>query len=153
MTDSKSSTQGAQPKPAAASAGSGKQGDGQGEGQRGNGGEMAWPGGIDPAAFSTAYGQSLIEMQRQWLEGLGQMQRDYLSFLGERMRKDIEAAKRMAECSDMQAAMELQSAFVATARDDYMEEAQKLLAQGRELTESCIERLAEAQSRDGSASH
>ena len=99
---------------------------------------------MDPNLLGAAYGQTMLEMQREWLAGMGQMQRDYLTFLGERMRKDIEVAKRMAECRDVQAAMELQSAFVETARDDYLEEAQKLLDMGRELTESCVERLAEA---------
>lgn len=98
---------------------------------------------MDPN-LGAAYGQTMLEMQRDWLAGMGQIQRDYLTFIGERMRKDIEIAKRMAECRDVQAAMELQSAFVETARDDYMDEAHKLLAMGRELTESCVERLAEA---------
>lgn len=147
MNESKSSAERGQAKTSAGSAGSGEPGSGNGSGHG------AWTGGIDPTAFGASYGESLLEMQRQWLAGMGQMQRDYLSFLGERMRKDIEIAKRMAECRDVQAAMELQSAFVATARDDYVEEAQKLLAQGRELTESCIERLAEAQKGGGSASN
>jgi hypothetical protein len=89
----------------------------------------------------------MLEMQREWLTGMGQIQRDYLTFLGERMRKDIEIARRMAECRDMKAAMELQTAFVETAREDYMEEAQKLFALGREITEHCVERLAEAPAR------
>ena len=97
---------------------------------------------MDPNLLSAA-GQTMLEMQREWLAGMGQMQRDYLTFIGERMRKDIEIAKRMAECRDVQAAMELQTAFVETARDDYLEEAQKLLAMGRELTETCVERLAD----------
>lgn len=99
---------------------------------------------MDPNLFGMAYSQTMLEMQREWIAGMGQIQRDYLTFLGERMRKDIEIAKRMAECRDMQAAMELQSAFVETAREDYMEEAQKLIALGREITEHCVERLAEA---------
>jgi hypothetical protein len=107
------------------------------------GDESAFPA-MDPNLLGAAYGQTMLEMQREWLAGMGQIQRDYLTFIGERMRKDIEIAKRMAECRDVQAAMELQSAFVETARDDYLEEAQKLLAMGRELTESCVERLAEA---------
>jgi len=146
MSESKTGAQGVQAKPAAAQAG----GANGGNGARGAGtGDGAWPGGLDPAAFGATYGQTLLEMQREWLAGMGQMQREYLSFLGERMRKDIEIAKRMAECRDVQAAMELQTAFVETARDDYMEEAQKLLARGRELTETCIERLAESQDRSG----
>ena len=107
----------------------------------GDGGAM-FPA-MDPNVFGAAYGQTMLEMQREWLAGMGQIQRDYLTFLGERMRKDIEIAKRLAECRDMQAAMELQSAFVETAREDYMGEAQKLLALGREMTEHCVERLAE----------
>ncbi len=99
---------------------------------------------MDPNFLGAVYGQTMLEMQREWLVGMGQIQRDYLSFVGERMRKDIEIAKRMAECRDVQAVMELQSAFVETARDDYLEEAQKLLDRGRELTETCVERLAEA---------
>ncbi len=102
---------------------------------------------MDPNLLGAAYGQTMLEMQREWLAGMGQIQRDYLTFVGERMRKDIDIAKRMAECRDMQAAMELQSAFVETARDDYMDEAQKLLAMSRELTESCVERLAEASAK------
>ena len=112
-------------------------------GATGAGDESAFPA-MDPNLLGAAYGQTVLEMQREWLAGMGQMQRDYLTFIGERMRKDIEIAKRMAECRDVQAAMELQSAFVETARDDYLEEAQKLLAMSRELTESCVERLAEA---------
>jgi hypothetical protein len=104
---------------------------------------------MDPNLLGAAYGQTMLEMQREWLAGMGQIQRDYLTFIGERMRKDIEIAKRMAECRDVQAAMELQSAFVETARDDYLEEAQKLLDMGRELTESCVERLAEAPKSNG----
>jgi hypothetical protein len=111
----------------------------------GDGGTM-FPA-MDPNLFGAAYGQTMLEMQREWLTGMGQIQRDYLTFLGERMRKDIEIARRMAECRDMKAAMELQSAFVETAREDYMEEAQKLLALGREITEHCVERLAEAPAR------
>lgn len=98
---------------------------------------------MDTSAVGAAFGQTMLELQRGWLVGMGQMQRDYLTFLGERMRKDIEIAKRIAECRDMQAALELQSAFVETARDDYMEEAQKVLAKSRELTEHCVECLAE----------
>jgi hypothetical protein len=97
---------------------------------------------IDPNLLNAA-GQTMLEMQREWLVGVGQMQRDYLTFIGERMRKDIEIAKRMAECRDVKAAMDLQAAFVETARDDYLEEAQKLLAMSRDLTETCVERLAE----------
>jgi hypothetical protein len=93
------------------------------------------------------YSQTVLEMQREWLVGMGQMQRDCLNFLGERMRKDIEIAKRMAECSDAKAAMELQAAFVETARDDYLEEAQRLFALSREMAENCVERLAEAPAR------
>lgn len=141
MSETKPAADGARAKSASAHGGNEAKGRANGDGDL--------PGGIDPAAFGATYGQSLLEMQRQWLAGMGQMQREYLSFLGERMRKDIEIAKRMAECRDVQAAMELQTAFVETARDDYMEEAQKLLAQGRELTQSCIERLAEVQSRGG----
>jgi hypothetical protein len=74
---------------------------------------------------------------------MGQLQRDYLGFLGERVRKDVEIAKRMAECRDLKAAFELQTAFVETAREDYMQEAQKLLAMSREMAESCAERLAD----------
>jgi hypothetical protein len=108
---------------------------------------------IDPNLFGAAYGQTMLEMQREWLTGMGQIQRDYLTFLGDRMRKDIEIAKRMAECRDMQAAMQLQTAFVETAREDYMEEAQKLLALGREITEHCVERLAEVPAKtNGGAS-
>lgn len=91
-----------------------------------------------------SYGQTMLDLQREWLVGMGQLQRDYLSFLGERVRKDIEIAKRMAECRDMQAALELQSAFVETARDDYMEETQKVLAKSREIAEHCVECLAQA---------
>lgn len=105
---------------------------------------------MDPNVFGAVYGQTMLEMQREWLAGMGQIQRDYLAFLGERMRKDIEIAKRMAECRDMQAAMELQSAFVETAREDYMEEAQKLLALGREITEHCVEWLADVPARTNS---
>jgi len=143
MSETKS---GAQAKPAAAEVGDVNGGNGVGGVGMGNG---TWPGGIDPAVVGATYGRTLLEMQRHWLAGMGQMQRECLSFLGERMRKDIEIAKRMAECRDVQAAMELQTAFVETARDDYMEEAQKLLAQGRELTETCIERLAQAQNGVG----
>jgi hypothetical protein len=99
--------------------------------------------GVDPNMMGAAYGQTMLELQREWLVGMGQMQRDYLSFLGERMRKDIEIARRIAECRDVQAALELQSAFVETAREDYMEEAQKVLAKSRELTEHCVECLAD----------
>lgn len=98
---------------------------------------------IDPGQMGGAYGQTMLELQRDWLVGMGKLQRDYLSFLGERMRKDVEIAKRMAECRDFKAAMELQTAFVETAREDYVEEAQKLFAMSRELAESCTERLAE----------
>ena len=98
-----------------------------------------------------SYGQTMLDVQREWLVGMGQLQRDYLSFLGERVRKDVEIAKRMAECRDMQAALELQSAFVETARDDYMEEAQKVLAKSREITEHCVECLAQVSNKaDGS---
>jgi hypothetical protein len=99
---------------------------------------------MDPNVFAAAYGQTMVELQREFLVGMGQIQRDYLTFVGERMRKDVEIAKRMATCRDMKAAMELQSAFVETARDDYLEEAQKMLAMGRDLTEACMGRLAEA---------
>jgi hypothetical protein len=99
--------------------------------------------GLDTDAFNSA-GQAMLEMQRDWLVGMGKMQRDYLTFVGERMRKDIEMSKRMAECRDMKAAMELHTAFVETARDDYLEEAQRLIAMGQELTESCVGRLADA---------
>lgn len=98
---------------------------------------------MDPNLMGKAYGQTMLELQREWLVGMGQMQRDYLSFLGERVRKDIEIFKRIAGCRDMQAALELQSAFVETAREDYIEEAQKLLAKSRELTEHCVECLAD----------
>ncbi len=90
-----------------------------------------------------AYGQTMLDLQREWLVGMGQLQRDYLTFLGERVRKDVEIAKRMAECRDMQAALELQSAFVETARDDYLEETQKVLAKSREITEHCVDCLAQ----------
>lgn len=110
-------------------------------GEAGNGAAF---GGADQGFAGAAYGQTMLEMQREWLVGMGQMQRDYLTFIGDRMRKDIDIAKRMAECRDIKAAMELQSAYVETARDDYLEEAQKLLAMGRELTENCTDRLAEA---------
>lgn len=102
---------------------------------------------MDPNLLGAAYGRTMLELQREWLVGMGQLQRDYLTFLGERMRKDIEIAKRMAECRDVQAAMELQTAFVETARDDYMEEAQKALAKGREIAEHCVECLAEVPRR------
>ena len=109
---------------------------------------------MDPNVFGAVYGQTMLEMQREWLAGMGQIQRDYLAFLGERMRKDIEIAKRMAECRDVKAAMELQTAFVETAREDYMEEAQKLLTLGREITEHCVERLAEMPTKpNGEPSH
>jgi|GEM_PF-1759918 len=106
---------------------------------------------MDPNVFVTTYGQTMLELQREFLVGMGQMQRDYLTFVGERMRKDVEIAKRIAACRDMKAAMELQSAFVETTRDDYLEEAQKLLAMGRELTEACVERLAEAPAKANGA--
>jgi hypothetical protein len=105
--------------------------------------------GMDANPMSS-YGQTMLDMQREWLVGMGQLQRDYLTFVGERVRKDIEIAKRMAECRDMQAALELQSAFVETARDDYMEETQKVLAKSREITEHCVECLAQvANKADG----
>lgn len=98
---------------------------------------------MDPNAMGAAFGQTMLELQREWLVGMGQMQRDYLTFVGERMQKDIEIAKRIAECRDVQAALELQSAYVETTREDYMEEAQKVLAKSRELTEHCIECLTD----------
>ncbi len=100
---------------------------------------------IDPGQMGNAYGQAMLELQRDWLVGMGKLQRDYLGFLGERMRKDVEIAKRMAECRDVKAAMELQTAFVETAREDYLEEAQKLFQMSREMAESCAERLAKIQ--------
>ncbi len=100
-------------------------------------------GAFDPNLMGAAYSQTVLEMQREWLIGMGQLQRDYLTFIGERMRKDVEIAKRIAECRDMKAAVELQSAFAETAREDYMSEAQRMLATARELTEHCVERLAE----------
>jgi hypothetical protein len=103
---------------------------------------------LDPHV-GAAYGQSMLELQREFIVGMGQLQRDYLTFVGERMRKDIDIAKRMAECRDMKAAVELQSAFVETAREDYLEEAQKLLAMGRDLTESYVQRLAEVPRKIG----
>lgn len=122
-------------------------------GPAGNGDGAALPA-IDPNVFAAAYGQTMLEVQREFLVGMGQMQRDYLTFIGERMRKDVEIAKRMATCRDMKAAMELQGAFVETARDDYLEEAQKMLAMGRDLTEACMERLTDAPRRlDGSQTH
>lgn len=96
-----------------------------------------------PNQLGAAYGESMLQMQREWLVGMGQIQRDYLTFIGERMRKDIEIARRMADCRDVQAALELQTTFVETARDDYLEEAQKLLAKSREITEHCVDCLAE----------
>lgn len=101
---------------------------------------------LDPN-FGAAYGQNILELQREFILGMGQLQRDYLTFVGERMRKDIDIAKRMAECRDMKAAVELQSTFVETAREDYLEEAQKLLAMGRDLTETYVQRLAEVPSK------
>ena len=98
--------------------------------------------GIDPGAMGTAYSQAMLDLQRDWLVGMSKLQRDYLGFLGERMRKDVEVAKQMSECRDMNAAVELQAGFVNAAREDYVEEAQKLLAMSREMAESCIERLA-----------
>lgn len=98
--------------------------------------------GIDPAVMGTVYSQAMLDLQRDWLVGMSRLQSDYLGFLGERMRKDVEVAKRMAECRDMNAAVELQAGFVNTAREDYVEEAQKLLAMSREMAESCVERLA-----------
>ena len=103
---------------------------------------------FDPK-FGAAYGQTMLELQREFILGMGQLQRDYLTFVGERMRKDIDIAKRMAECRDMKAAVELQSAFVETAREDYLEEAQKLLAMGRDLTETYVQRLAEMPKKVG----
>lgn len=113
---------------------------------RGNGDGLAG----DPALFNANLGHTMLELQREWIAGMGQIQRDYLSFVGERMRKDIEVAKRMAECRDVQAAMELQAAFVETAREDYMAEAHKLIEMSREMTQSCIERLSETPGRDTS---
>lgn len=103
---------------------------------------------LDPK-FGAAYGQSMLELQREFILGMGQLQRDYLTFVSERMRKDIDVAKRMAECRDMKAAVELQSAFVETAREDYLEEAQKLLVMGRDLTETYVQRLAEVPKKVG----
>jgi len=100
---------------------------------------------IDPGQMGSAYGQAMLDLQRDWLVGMGKLQRDYLGFLGERMRKDVEIAKRMAECRDVKAAMDLQTAFVETAREDYLEEAQKIFQMSREMAESCAERLAEIQ--------
>ena len=97
--------------------------------------------GMDPGVMSTAYSQAMLDLQRDWLVGMGKLQRDYLGFLGERMRKDVEVAKRMAECRDVNAALELQTAFVDAAREDYIEEAQKLLAMSREMADNCVERL------------
>ena len=98
---------------------------------------------LDPSLWGTAYSQAMLDLQRDWLVGMSKLQRDYLGFLGERMRKDVEVAKKMAECRDMSAAVELQAGFVNAAREDYVEEAQKLLAMSREMAESCIERLAD----------
>lgn len=98
---------------------------------------------LDPSRMGTAYSQAMLDQQRDWLVSMSKLQRDYLGFLGERMRKDVEVAKQMAECRDMNAAVELQADFVNAARQDYIEEAQKLLAMSREMAESCIERLAE----------
>jgi len=111
-------------------------------------GETAGFPAMDPN-FGVAYGQTMLELQREFIVGMGQLQRDYLTFIGERMRKDIEIAKRMAECRDMKAAMELQSAFVETASEDYLEEAQKMLAMGRDLTEAYVQRLAEVPKKTG----
>ncbi len=97
--------------------------------------------GMDPGVMGTAYSQAMLDLQRDWLVGMGKLQRDYLGFLGERMRKDVEVAKRMAECRDVNAALELQTAFVDAAREDYIEEAQKLLAMSREMADNCVERL------------
>jgi hypothetical protein len=44
--------------------------------------------------------------------------------------------------------LELQTAFVDTAREDYMEVVQKLMALSREMAESCAGRLAKV-SKDG----
>ena len=127
--------------------------DGNGHGAHSlGGGEPGWPTGLDPAAM-TAFGQAWLELQREWVAGIGQLQRDYLTFVGERMRKDIEAAKRIAECRDVQAALELQSAFVETAREDYLSEAQKVINRSREMTQTCIERLAEAPARQRPGRH
>ena len=103
--------------------------------------------GIDPGVMGTAYSQAMLDLQRDWLVGMSKLQRDYLGFLGERMRKDVEVAKRMAECRDVKAALELQTAFVDTAREDYLEEAQKLLAMSREMAETCVQRLGEVSTR------
>lgn len=108
---------------------------------------------VDPGLFGAAYGEGVLQMQREWLVGMGQIQRDYLTFLGERMRKDIEIARRMAECRDVQAALELQTAFVETAREDYLEEAQKLLAKSREITEHCVDCLTELPQKANGGGH
>jgi len=109
-------------------------------------GETAAFPAMDPS-LGAAYGQTMLELQREFIVGMGRLQRDYLTFIGERMRKDIEIAKRIAECRDMKAAVELQSAFVETASEDYLEEAQKMLEMGRDLTETYVQRLAEVQQK------
>jgi hypothetical protein len=109
-------------------------------------------GGMEAGQIGAAYGQAMLEMQRDWLVGMGRMQRDCLTFLGERMRKDIEIAKRIAECRDVKAAMELQTAFVETAREDYMVEAQKLFEMSQQVAESCAERLTRLPSQGNGGS-
>lgn len=125
MTESKRATGNGQPRPASATV------------ERN---ETA--ANVDPAAFGAGYGQAVLEAQKEWLIGVGRIQHDYLAFLGERLRKDIEIAGRMAECRDLEAALALQTAFIETAREDYLDGARRFWAMGQDLAQNCGERLS-----------
>ena len=114
------------------------------ESKRASAGARAEADGGDPALLGALYGRTMMEVQKEWLVGVTRIQRDCLEFLGERMRKDIEIAKRMSACRDLEAAVELQTAFIETARDDYLEGAQRFLSLSQGLAQNCAERLAAA---------
>ena len=94
----------------------------------GNGAGEATALPTQAANSDQAYGHPMLDLQREFIVGIGRMQHEYATFVSDRVRKNIDIAKRMAECRDFKAALELQRNYVATAREDYTKEVAKLLA-------------------------
>ena len=112
----------------------------------GNGAGEATALPTQAANSDQASGHPMLELQRELIIGIGRIQHEYATFVGKRVRKNIDTTNRMAECRDIKVALELQRNYVENAREDYIEEAARLLSMGQTLSKTCVQRLADVSS-------
>ena len=70
--------------------------------------------------------ESVTQTYKAWLDQTNKIQEETVRFAQERFAKDLEAAARLARCSNPTEAMAVQTEFANTMAADYLSESQRV---------------------------